>query len=191
MPYIVKIPKDPRLEEALQYRLQKIGEGDDFSLYEGVDVVVIPLNIGWSEAFKLFRKIKVDGGFKRLPRMEYVDGKDVPAERPAIVICPKRDRILTVRLSDDEYELLKEDAYSENYTVSAWARELVMRPVWEYLQQEKFKEAMKKAAEDIEAVCGGCVYLDGMSCKNPNIPKQYKFEVQTGRRDKCEYKVVG
>jgi hypothetical protein len=35
------------------------------------------------------------------------------------------------------------------------------------------------------------VYLDGMSCKNPNIPKQYKFEVHAGRRDKCEYKVVG
>jgi len=49
--------------------------------------------------------------------------------------------------SDDEYELLKEDAYSEGWAVSSWARKLVMNLVWEYLEREKFKEAMRKAEE--------------------------------------------
>jgi hypothetical protein len=153
-------------------------------------VAIIPLNLGWSEALELFRKIEVEGGYKRLPRTVYVDGRGEVPEKPTIVICPRRNRTLMIRLSDDEYELLKEDAHSENYPVAVWARELVMKLVWDYLKQEEFKEAMKKAAEDVEAVCGGCVYLAGMRCNNPNIPKDYRFEVLSGRRNECEHKVV-
>ncbi|MHA1632551.1 MAG: hypothetical protein ACTSXC_07090 [Candidatus Freyarchaeota archaeon] len=148
MPYLVKAPKDPRLEKALQFRLKKIGEGDNYILYQGVDTVVIPLEVSWPEALELFKKIKVEGGYKRLPKTAYINGRDEPLQEPTLVICPKRDRILTVRLSDDEYELLKEDAYSESRAVSSWARQLVMNLVWEYLEREKYKKAMRKVKKE-------------------------------------------
>lgn len=148
MPYIVKAPKDPRLEEAFQYRLKKIGEGDDFLLYQGIFEAIIPLGMSWSDAAKVVKKVKVEGGYKRLPRVAEKDGKVIPNPEPILVILPKRNRILTVRLSGDEYNLLKEDAYSVGRSVSGWARELVMNLVWEYLQREKFKEAMRKVKEN-------------------------------------------
>jgi len=147
VPYLVRMPKDPRLEKAFEYHLKKIGENDEFLIYQGTVEAIIPLRMSWPEALEIFKKIKVEGGYKRLPRIWLEDGREVPADKPTLMISPKRNRILTIRLSDEEYELLKEDAYSEGWGVSSWARQLVMNLVWEYLQREKFKEAMWKVKE--------------------------------------------
>ena len=148
MPYLVQIPKDRSLEEIFNRYLKKVGENDNFLFYQGVVEAVIPLNISWPEALEVFREIKVEGGYKRLPRTWLEDGREVPACKPTLLISPKRNRILTIRLSDEEYELLKEDAYSEGWDVSSWARQLVMNLVWEYLEREKFKEARRRIEEE-------------------------------------------
>jgi len=145
MPYLVRVPRDPRLERAFENHLKKIGEGDEFLIYQGTVEAIIPLEMSWPEALEIYKKIKVEGGYKRLPRTWLEDGREVPADRPILMISPKRNRILTIRLSDEEYELLKEDAYNEGWDVSSWARQLVMNLVWEYLEREKYKEAMRKA----------------------------------------------
>ena len=147
MPYLVRIPKDSRFEKSFDNRLKKIGESGEALLYQGIVEAIIPLNVSWPEALEFFKEIEVEGAYKRLPRTWLEDGREVPAAKPTLLISPKRNRILTIRLSDDEYELLKEDAYSEGWAVSSWARKLVMNLVWEYLEREKFKEAMRKAEE--------------------------------------------
>jgi len=147
MPYIVRVPKDPRLEKSFDRHLKKVAENGEYAIYQGTVEAIIPLNVGWPEATALYGKIKVDGGYKRLPLTWYRDGQDVPAEEPVLVLAPKRDKMLTVRLSEEEYRLLKEDAYSAGRSVSGWARELVMNLVWEYLEREKFREAMRKVME--------------------------------------------
>ncbi|MEM1767561.1 MAG: hypothetical protein QXD86_06445 [Candidatus Bathyarchaeia archaeon] len=146
MPYLVKVPR--QFEDRFSFWLKKIGEDEHYAFFQGIGEVVIPLRVSWPEAFKLVREIKVEGGYKRLPRVAEKDGKDIPNPEPMLVILPKRSRILTIRLSDDEYNLLKEDAKSVGRCVSDWARELVMNLVWEYLQREKLKEAMRKAGEN-------------------------------------------
>ncbi len=146
MPYLVKVPK--RFEDRFSFHLKKVGEDDQYAFFQGIDQAIVPLRMSWPEALGLVRKVKVEGGYKRLPRVAEIDGKDVPNPEPVLVILPKRSRILTVRLSDEEYELLREDAYSVGRSVSGWARELVMRLVYEYLQREKFKEAMRKVREN-------------------------------------------
>ena len=148
MPYLVSVPKDPRLEKAFEHRLKKIGENDEFSIYQGTSEAIIPLRVSWPEALEIFKKIKVEDGYKRLPRTCLEDDREVPVDEPTLMISPKRNRILTIRLSDEEYELLKEGAYSEGWPVSSWARELVMNLVWEYLEREKFKEAKRRIEEE-------------------------------------------
>lgn len=147
MPYLVKVPKDPRLDNAFSHALKKVYEDEDVLVFQGVDVATIPLKMSWPEALSVFKRVKVDGGYKRLPLTWYRDGQDVPAEEPVLVLAPKRGKMLTVRLSEEEYRLLKEDAYSAGRSVSGWARELVMNLVWEYLEREKFREAMRKVME--------------------------------------------
>jgi len=143
MPYLVKVPKDPRLEKAFSFHLKKIGETDEFLLYQGIVEAIIPLNIDWPEAVDLYRRIKVEGGYKRLPLTWYENGRDVPARKPVIAIAPRRDRILGVRLSEEEYELLKRDAREVGESVSSWARKLVMNIVWEYLERRRGADGLE------------------------------------------------
>ncbi|MEM0235879.1 plasmid mobilization protein [Thermofilum sp.] len=187
MPYLLKVPK--HLEEKFSFYLKKIGENDQYAFFQGIDEVIIPLNVSWSEALELVKEIKVEGGYKRLPRTVVNEsGEEVPAEEPTLVVLPKRSRILTVRLSEDEYNLLKEDAQSVGRSVSGWARELVMKLVWEYLAQMKFKEAMRR----IEEVCGGCVYWRRTYCDNPDIPQDLKDAIfLKGEKKACKHKVTG
>lgn len=185
MPYFVKVPRE--LEEKFSRHLKKIGENGQYAFFQGVDVAIIPLEVSWPEAFKLVREVKVEGGFKRLPKTVIVDGVEEPASEPTLIICPKRGRILTVRLSDEEYELLREDARSVGRSVSGWARELVMSLVYEYLAREKFKAALR----EIEEVCKGCIYWRRTYCNNPDVPREYKDAIyRTGEKKNCEYKVT-
>ncbi len=147
MPYLVKIPKDPRFEKAFSFHLKKIGETDEFILYQGIVEAIIPLNVDWPEAVDLYQRIKVEGGYKRLPLSWYENGQNVPARQPVLFVAPKRNNIIRIRLSEEEYELLKRDAREVGESVSSWARKLVMNIVWEYLEREKFKEAMRKVKE--------------------------------------------
>lgn len=146
MPYLVKVPK--QFEDRFSFYLKKIGENSQYALFQGVTQVIVPLGVSWPEALKLAKEVKVEGAFKKLPRTAEKDGREVPVTEPLLVIEPKRSIILTVRLSDDEYELLREDAYSVGHSVSGWARELVMKLVYEYIAREKFKDAMRKAKEN-------------------------------------------
>jgi hypothetical protein len=175
MPYLVKAPKDERVNSVFSHAFKKVGEGEKYFVYEGrIDVEFPQAMFGLSgdEFRKLCRSIRVEGGFKK--RTE--DG---------VRIAPLRKKVLTVRLSEDEYRLLVEDAREVGLEPSRWARNLVMSLVEQYLALE----LKKKAMQEIREVCGGCKYWTGEGCGNPTIPELYLREVYSGRRKECQYKV--
>jgi hypothetical protein len=175
MPYFVKVPKDNRVDLVFSRAFKKMGEDGRQVIYEGRIDVEFPqamFGLSSSEFRRLCRNIRVEGGFKKRTK----DG---------IRFAPLRKRILTVRLSEEEYRLLVEDAREVGLEPSRWARNLVMSLVEQYLALE----LKRKAMQEIRAVCGKCTYWTGEGCGNSNIPRQYLREVYSGRRKECEYKV--
>jgi len=175
MTYYVKAPKDESVDAVFSRAFKKIGEGERQVIYEGrIDVEFPQAMFGFSdgEFRRLCRNVRVEGGVKR-------------RTREGVRFAPLRRKILTVRLSEDEYRLLMEDAREVGLEPSRWARNLVMSLVEQYLAME----LKKKAVQEIRAVCGKCKYWTGEGCSNSAIPRQYLREVYGGRRSECEYKV--
>jgi len=179
VPYFVKAPKEERFDKFLSYFLKKVGEGEDYAIYMGIDDLPVSLSIfkhygiDKAEVPGFYRAIRVEGGYKRLDM-----------EGDLFLIAPSRRKIFTVRLSPDEYNLLVEDAKEMGRTPSDWARELVMKLVREYLAQEKWKAILS----EIEETCKGCVYWVDEACRNPEIPKDYRGKVFKREIRTCEYK---
>lgn len=128
---LIKVVKDKRFETAFQFHLKKISEGKDYAIYKcSGDLWISPgaLSLNREEFLKFYRRIRVEDGTKRL-----INGQ--------ICIRPVRRRVLTVRLSENEYALLKrvlEEPISEH------ARSIVINEIREYFA---YKEMLRQQKE--------------------------------------------
>jgi len=130
MPYKIKMSKDKRLEQAFQHHFKKIGEGRDFAIYEcDGDIWISPQTLGATpEHFlEFYKALKVYGGRKEL-------------QYGQIHIAPSRKIVLSARLSDGEFTLLKNNAGDE--PLSQYTRSIILPFLQDYLYQ---KEDMMKA----------------------------------------------
>jgi len=120
----IKVVKDKRLESVFQLHLKKISEENGYVIYEcSGDLWISPgsLMMSREEFLKFYRRIKVEDGVKRL-----INGQ--------IHISPIRRRVLTVRLSDGEYALLKR---ALEKPISEHARNIVINEIREYFAYKR------------------------------------------------------
>ena len=131
---LVIVPKCREVQRFLDCCCKKVGENNSYVIYEskyGLELDRTSLAMSASEFLSFCKKVKVEAGFKRI-----FDDR--------LIIDVARKKVLTVMLSKDEYALLAKNAKQFGVKPSARARQIVMNLVWEYLEREKFKEAMGK-----------------------------------------------
>ena len=113
----IKFPNNIYFERAIKSILyEKEEEQQEYAVYRGVfalDVDREGLNMGIREFIEFCRKIEVEGGRKR-------------RRGDHLFITPYQTRVLAFRLSEEEHQLLKEDAKQLDLKPSEYARRMVL-----------------------------------------------------------------
>jgi len=113
----IKVLKNSRFDKIMRrLSFRVIKEENARITYEGIfgfKVDMEQLGLTQKEFFKFYRELTVDGGRKR-------------RVGTALIVTPKRDRILSVRLSEDEYRDLRKMAEMEGRSIEGLFRELAV-----------------------------------------------------------------
>lgn len=134
----VTVPKNKGIEEFLEgIYYQKVGEDEKSVTYEGISSFFLSFeghDVPKGKRKKFMESVKVEGGFK-------------VRESEGIGITPVRNKKITFRISEDEYQLLKEYAEAEETTVSALVRWRIFDEIQSWSVSEEKREKARKRRE--------------------------------------------
>jgi len=113
----IRVLKNPRFDKIMRSLSFRVIEEENVKVtYEGIfgfKVDMEQLGLNRKEFFKFYQELTVDGGRKK-------------RVGTALIVTPKRERTLSVRLSEDEYRDLQKMAEMEGRSVEDLFRELAV-----------------------------------------------------------------
>jgi hypothetical protein len=134
----VQLPKNQEVERFLQaFNYKKVAEDTDTVTYEGgisVGITRGQLGMTRKEFADYCKRIKVEGGRKS-------------KTSEGFTLRPKRPKIVAIRLSEVEYDLLKRAAKERNLTLTQLLMALVAEEIQRFLKWWSEPEDKTKTAE--------------------------------------------